>query len=63
MRIQTLDLVGKMYKFLAESENQQAVIAEEDAAKDEIQQLEENPYVVSVENNEPVIETENNPTS
>ena len=63
MRIQTLDLVGKMYKFLAESENQQAVIVEEDAAKDEIQQLEENPYVVSVENNEPVIETENNPTS
>lgn len=62
MRIQTLDLVGKMYKFLAESENQQAVIVEENAAKDEIQQ-EENPYVVSVENNEPVIETENNPTS
>lgn len=62
MRIQTLDLVGKMYKFLAESENQQAVIVEENAAKDEIQQ-EENPYVVSVENNEPVIEAENNPTS
>lgn len=62
MRIQTLDLVGKMYKFLAESENRQAVIVEENAAKDEIQQ-EENPYVVSVENNEPVIETENNPTS
>ena len=62
MRIQTLDLVGKMYKFLAESENRQAVIVEENAAKDEIQQ-EENPYVVSVENNEPVIEAENNPTS
>ena len=62
MRIQTLDLVGKMYKFLAESENRQAVIVEENAAKDEIQQ-DENPYVVSVENNEPVIEAENNPTS
>lgn len=62
MRIQTLDLVGKMYKFLAESENQQAVIVEENAAKDEIQQ-DENPNVVSLENNEPVIETENNPTS